>query len=186
MKNESGSKLVHGKTPTNVHIGSKSDEEILKGNNQENFDLSPSPDDPMVNIINNEFAKSVSNNTKEASKTTKIVDISVSGPFQNMRSEFTYWSVIYGDQEAWFLKSNFMTGFVKFVLTSLKFEEIRPLLCNGIRYLVIRPSVPISYVLAERVEYIKDTFGRARHPKLARRAGRTSRTPCSLVSRLHA
>jgi hypothetical protein len=35
MNNESGSKLVHGKTPTNVHIGSTSDEEIMKGNNQE-------------------------------------------------------------------------------------------------------------------------------------------------------
>ncbi len=65
-------------------------------------------------------------------------------------------------------------------------EVIRPLLCNRIRYLVIRPSVPISYVLAERVEYIKDAFGRARHRKLARRAGHTSRTPCSSVSRLHA
>jgi hypothetical protein len=70
--------------------------------------------------------------------------------------------------------------------TSLTLEEIRPLLCNGIRYPVIRPSVPISYVLAERVEYIKDTFGRARHRKLARRAGRTLRTPCSSVSRSHA
>ncbi len=66
------------------------------------------------------------------------------------------------------------------------YEEIRPLLCNGIRYLVIRPLVPISYILAKRVEYIKDTFGRGRHRKLARWAGRTSRTPCSLVSRLHA
>ncbi len=65
-------------------------------------------------------------------------------------------------------------------------EEIRLLLCNGIRYLVIRPLVPISYVLAERVEYIKDTFGQARHRKLVRRAGRTLRTPCSSVSRLHA
>ena len=64
-------------------------------------------------------------------------------------------------------------------------EEIRLLLCTGIRYLVIRPSVPISYVLAERVEYIKDIFGRARHRKLARRAGRTSCTPCSSVSRSH-
>jgi hypothetical protein len=65
-------------------------------------------------------------------------------------------------------------------------EEIRPLLCNGIRYLVILPSVPISYILAEQVEYINNTFGRARHRKLARRAGRTSRTPCSSVSRSHA
>jgi hypothetical protein len=44
----------------------------------------------------------------------------------------------------------------------------------------------ISYVLAKRVEYIKDTFGQARHWKLARRAGRTLCTPCSPVSRLHA
>jgi hypothetical protein len=63
-------------------------------------------------------------------------------------------------------------------------EEIRPLLCNGIRYPVILPSVPLSYVLAERVEYIKDTFGRARHRKLARRASRTLRTPCSMPDAL--
>ncbi len=81
INNESGLKLEHGKPPTNVHIGNKSDEEIMKGNNQENYDLSPSPDDPMVDIFNNEFAKSVCDNTKEASKTTKIVDISVSDPF---------------------------------------------------------------------------------------------------------
>jgi hypothetical protein len=47
------------------------------------------------------------------------------------------------------------------------------------------PSLPIFYVFAERGEYIKDTFGRARHRKLARWAGRTSCTPCSLVSRSH-
>ncbi len=138
MKNESGSKLVHGKTPNNVHIGSKSDKEILKGNNQENFDLSPSPDDPMVNIFNNEFAKSISNNTKEASKTTKIVDISVSGPFQNRRSGFTYWSIIYGDQEAWFLKSNFMKDFVKAVLTSLKFGHEKVVHCASYKDINIR------------------------------------------------
>jgi hypothetical protein len=53
MKNETGLKLVHGETPTNVDIGSKgdSDEEVLRRNNQENFDLSLSPDDPMVDIF---------------------------------------------------------------------------------------------------------------------------------------
>ena len=53
----------------------------------------------------------------------------------------------------------------------------------ALRYL---SYLPTSFVLAERVEYIKDTFGRARHKKLAHRAGRTSCTPCSLVSRSHA
>ncbi len=33
------------------------------------------------------------------------------------------------------------------------------------------PSLPIFYVFAERGEYIKDTFGQARHRKLAHRAG---------------
>ncbi len=47
------------------------------------------------------------------------------------------------------------------------------------------PSLPIFYVFAKRGEYIKDTFGQARHQKLARWVGRTSRTPCSLVSCLH-
>jgi hypothetical protein len=47
------------------------------------------------------------------------------------------------------------------------------------------PSLPIFYVFAERGEYIKDTFGQARHRKFARRAGHTLRTPCSLVSRSH-
>ncbi len=46
--------------------------------------------------------------------------------------------------------------------------------------------LPTSYVLAKRVEYIKDTFGQARHWKLARRAGCTLCTPCSLVSCSHA
>jgi hypothetical protein len=46
--------------------------------------------------------------------------------------------------------------------------------------------LPISHVLAKRVEHIKDTFGRAHHWKLARRAGRTLCTLCSSVSRLHA
>ena len=35
----------------------------------------------------------------------------------------TYWSVIYGEHEAWFLKSNFMRGYVKSVLTSLNFRH---------------------------------------------------------------
>jgi hypothetical protein len=73
IKNESGSKLEHGKTPTNVHIGNKSDEEIMKGNNQENYNLSPSPDDPMVDIFNNDFAKSVCDNTKELPKLPKLL-----------------------------------------------------------------------------------------------------------------
>jgi hypothetical protein len=110
----------------------------LKENNQENFDLSPSPDDPMVDIFNNKFAKSVSNNTKEASKTTKIVDISVSGPFRNRRSGLTFWSVIYGDQEAWFLKSNLMKSFVKSVLTSLKFRHKEVVHCASYKDINIR------------------------------------------------
>jgi hypothetical protein len=76
----------------------------------------------MVDIFNNEFANSVCDNTIEASKSTKIIDIFVSGLFRNKRSGFTYWSVIYGDQEAWFLTSNFMKGFVRLVLSSLKFR----------------------------------------------------------------
>jgi uncharacterized HAD superfamily protein len=110
----------------------------MKGYNQENYHLSPSPDDPMVDIFNNEFAKSVSNNTKEASKTTKIVNISVSGPFQNRRSEFIYWSDIYGDQEAWFLKSNFMKGFVKSVMTFLKFSPEATVHCASYKDINIR------------------------------------------------
>jgi hypothetical protein len=39
------------------------------------------------------------------------------------------------------------------------------------------PSLPIFYVFAKRGKYIKDTFGRARHRKLARQAGRTLCTP---------
>jgi hypothetical protein len=46
-------------------------------------------------------------------------------------------------------------------------------------------SLPIFYVFAERGEYIKDTFGQARHRKLARRVGRTSCTLCSSVSCSH-
>ncbi len=47
------------------------------------------------------------------------------------------------------------------------------------------PSLPIFYVFSERGEYIKDTFGQARHRKLACRAGCTLCTPCSSVSCSH-
>ena len=57
---------------------------------------------------------------------------------QNRRSEFTYWSVIYGDQEAWFLKSNFMKGFVKSVLTSLKFRHEEVVHCTSYKDINIR------------------------------------------------
>ncbi len=140
IKNVSGSKLLHEETSTYDNIGSKgdTDEEVLRGNNQENFDLSTSPDEAMVDIFSNEFAKSVSNNTKEATKSKKMVDISVSGPFQNRLSGYSYWSVIYGDQEAWFLKSHFMNGFVKSVMTSLKFSSEVTVHCASYRGINIR------------------------------------------------
>jgi hypothetical protein len=74
IQNESGSKIENRKTPNNIYIGNNS-EEIMNRNNQENYDLSPDPDDRMVDIFNNEFANSVCDNTKEASKSTKIIDI---------------------------------------------------------------------------------------------------------------
>jgi hypothetical protein len=92
----------------------------------------------MVDIFHNEFANSVCDNSKEASKSTKIIDIFVSGPFRNRRSGFTYWSVIYGDQEAWFLKSNFMKGFVRSVLSSLKFRNEDLLHCGSYKDINIR------------------------------------------------
>jgi hypothetical protein len=80
IENKSSSKIENGKTPNNIYIGNNS-EDIMNGNNQENYNLSPDSDDPMVDIFNNEFANSVCDNTKEASKSTKIIDIFVSGPF---------------------------------------------------------------------------------------------------------
>jgi hypothetical protein len=62
-----------------------------------------------------------------------MVKISVSGPFQNRLSGYSYWSVIYGDQEAWFLKSNFMKGFVKSVMTSPKFSPEVTVHCASYR-----------------------------------------------------
>jgi hypothetical protein len=75
---------------------------------------------------------------KKLPKLPKVVNISVSGPFQNRRSGFTYWSVIYGDQEAWFLKSNFMKGFLKSVLTSLKFRHEEVVHCASYKDINIR------------------------------------------------
>jgi hypothetical protein len=121
----------------NIYVGNNS-EGIMKGNNQENSNLSPNPDDPMVDIFNNEFAYSVCDNTKEAYKSTKIIDIFVSGPFQNRRSGFTYCSVIYGDQEARFLKSNYIKGFVRLVLSSLKFRNEELLRCGSYKDINIR------------------------------------------------
>ncbi len=116
--------------PSNVHIGNHS-KDIMKRDNQEKYNLSPDPDDQMLDIFNSDFVNSVCDNTKEASKSTKIIDIFVSGPFQNRTSGFTYWSVIYGHQDAWFLKSNFMKGFVRSVLTSLCFRNEDVLHCGS-------------------------------------------------------
>jgi hypothetical protein len=67
-----------------------------------------------------------------------MVVISVSGPFQNRRSGFLYWSVIYGDHEARFLKSDFMKGFVKLVMTSLKFSPEATVHCASYKDINIR------------------------------------------------
>ncbi len=49
-----------------------------------------------------------------------------------------YWSVIYHDQGAWFLKSNFMKGFVRSVLSSLKFRYKKLLHCGSNKDINIR------------------------------------------------
>ncbi len=49
-----------------------------------------------------------------------------------------YWSVIYGDHETWFLKSNFMKGFVKSVMTFLKFSPEATVHCASYKDINIR------------------------------------------------
>jgi hypothetical protein len=46
----------------------------------------------------------------------------VSGPFRNQKTGLMHWSVIYGSlSAAWMIKSSFMGGYVRSVLTSLNF-----------------------------------------------------------------
>ncbi len=66
--------------------------------------------------------KCVSENLKENTKKSAIIDIYVSRPFCNQKTVLMHWSVIHGSLgAAWMIKSSFMGGYVRSVLTSLNF-----------------------------------------------------------------
>jgi hypothetical protein len=70
------------------------------------------------------FLKSVSENLKENTKKSAIIDIYVSGPFCNQKTGLMHWSVIYGSLgAAWLIMSSFIGGCVRSVLTSLNFRN---------------------------------------------------------------
>jgi hypothetical protein len=83
--------------------------------------------DPNMDIFKSEsFAESLSQNLKEGppKMNSGIVDIYLSGPFCNENTGIMHWSVIYGNLSgAWMIKSSFMSGYVRTILTSLKFKN---------------------------------------------------------------
>ncbi len=79
----------------------------------------------MLDIFKSDiFLKSVSESLKEITKKSAIIDIYLSGPFRNQKTGLMHWSVIYGSLgAAWMMKSSFMGGYVRSVLTSLNFRN---------------------------------------------------------------
>jgi hypothetical protein len=53
-----------------------------------------------------------------------LVDIYLSGPVCNENTGIMHWSVMYSNLSgAWMIKSSFMSGYVRTILTSLKFKN---------------------------------------------------------------
>ncbi len=78
----------------------------------------------LVFFKSNIFLKSVSENLKENTKKSAIIDIYVSGPFCNQKTGLMHWSGMYGNLgAAWMIKSSFMGVYVRSVLTSLNFRN---------------------------------------------------------------
>jgi hypothetical protein len=81
--------------------------------------------DAMLDIFKNDiFLKSVSENLKENTKKSGIIDSYVSGPFRNQKTGLMHWSVNYGSLgAAWMIKSSLMGRYVRSVVTSLYFRN---------------------------------------------------------------
>jgi hypothetical protein len=72
------------------------------------------------------FAESLSQNLKEGppKMNSGLVDIYLSRPFCNENTGIMHWSVIYGNLSgALMIKFSFMSGYVRTILTSLKFKN---------------------------------------------------------------
>ena len=72
------------------------------------------------NDLKNEVAKNIKSSMKFDS-----VDIFITGPFCNEKNGKSIWSVVYGDYgSAWMLKSQFIKGYVRTLLTKVKKTNI--------------------------------------------------------------
>jgi hypothetical protein len=99
--------------------------DISKVHKNTSHNMRVEENDAMLDIFkSNIFLKSVSKNLKENTKKSAIIDIYVSGPFHKQKTGLMHWSVIYGSLgAAWMIKSSFMGGYVRLVLTSLNFRN---------------------------------------------------------------
>ncbi len=83
--------------------------------------------DPNMDIFKSDsFATTLSQNLKQDSPKMNagMVDIFLSGPFYNESTGIMHWSVIYGNLGgAWMIKSSFMRGYIRTILTSLNFKS---------------------------------------------------------------
>jgi hypothetical protein len=100
-------------------------EYVSRVNQNSSNNMHVEENDAMLDTFKSDiFLKSVPQNLKENTKKSGIIDIYVSGLFRNQKTGLMHWSVIYGSLgAAWMIKSSFMGGYVRSVLTSLNFRN---------------------------------------------------------------
>ncbi len=117
--------------------------------------------DPNMDIFKSDsFATTLSQNLKQDSTkmNSGMVDMFLSGPFYNENTGIMHWSVIYGNLGgAWMIKSSFMRGYIRTILTSLNFES-EDLLHTGSYYNINIQSIECGE--SSRWKRIKKDGGR--------------------------
>jgi hypothetical protein len=106
------------------------------------------------------FATTLSQNLKQDSPkmNSGMVDLFLSGQFYNESTGIMHWSVIYGNLGgAWMIKSSFMRGYIRTILTSLNFKS-EDLLHTGSYYDINIQSIEIGE--SSRWKRIKKDGGR--------------------------
>ena len=112
---------VKNSTKKNL-FGNDYDNSIKKDVLAKNSDSAIKKIQPDMSIFGGDlFSKAVSQNLKDSSAKSSLVDIYVSGPFLNNKRGLSYWSVTYGGLgDAWMLLGCFMSGYVRAALSAFK------------------------------------------------------------------
>jgi hypothetical protein len=106
--------------------GSKLKSEDLEELNSTTFKFNNNYKDASIfnSICGNDLKKEVAKNVK-SSMNSDTVDIFITGPFCNEKNGRSYWIAVYGDYgSAWTLKSQFIKGYIRTLLTKVKKSDI--------------------------------------------------------------